>query len=263
MKIGFALGSGGPKGLAHIGVLKVLINEGILPAIITGSSIGALVGGAYAKLGSIEKVEKVAVSSDMKTVLTVLFDPTLKMGLVRGKKVINFIEQNIGDAEISSLVPRFYPVATNFNTGEPYVFEKGSLLTGIRASISIPIFFEPVQHNGLLLMDGGLSQQVPVKTAKERGADFVIAVNLYGKLSETPYRKISSVNFYKIFSDSIDILQYNLAKENCESADVVISPDVQDIGWNYFWRPTEVIERGVKEALEKLPEIKEKLKKIK
>jgi NTE family protein len=109
-------------------------------------------------------------------------------------------------------------------------------------------------------MDGGLSEQVPVKVAKEKGADFVIAVNLYGKLSETPYRKVSSVNFYKIFSDSIDILQYNLAKENCRDADVVIAPDVQDIGWDYFWKPAEVIERGVKAAVEKIPEIEEKLK---
>jgi Predicted esterase of the alpha-beta hydrolase superfamily len=260
VKIAFALGSGGPKGLAHIGIMKVLLGEGILPSIITGSSIGALIGGAYAKLGSIEKVENIATSSDMKTVLTVLFDPTLKMGIVRGKKVTNFIEKNIGDAEISSLVPKFFPVATNFNTGESFVFESGSLVTGIRASISIPIFFEPVRYKDFLLMDGGLSDAVPVKVAKEKGADFVIAVNLYGKLSETPYRKVSSVNFYKIFSDSIDILQYNLAKENCRDADVVIAPDVQDIGWDYFWKPVEVIERGVKAAVEKIPEIKEKLK---
>ncbi|BAL80830.1 patatin-like phospholipase family protein [Caldisericum exile] len=263
MRIGLALGSGGPKGLAHIGIIKVLLNEGILPSIITGSSIGALIGGAYAKLGDIEEVEKIAKSYDMKTVLTVLFDPTLKMGLVRGKKVVDFIEKNIGDAEISTLVPKFFPVATNFNNGEPYVFERGSLVTGIRASISVPIFFEPVRHNGLLLMDGGLSQQVPVRTAKEKGADFVIAVNLYGKLSETPYRKISRVNFYRIFSNSIDILQYNLARENCRDADIVIAPDVQDIGWDYFWKPSEVIERGEKIALEKLPEIKKKLNALK
>jgi NTE family protein len=263
VKIAFVLGSGGPKGLAHIGIIKVLLNEGIMPSIITGSSIGALMGGAFAKLGSIDEVERIAISSDMKTVLTVLFDPTLKMGLVRGRKVVNFLESNIGDAEISTLVPKFYPVATNFNTGESYVFEEGSLITGIRASISIPIFFEPVRLNGLLLMDGGLSQQVPVLTAKEKGADFVIAVNLYGKLSETPYRKISSMNFYKIFSDSIDILQYNLAKENCKYADVILTPDVQDIGWDYFWKPAEVIERGVKEALKKLPEIKKKLSELK
>jgi len=138
MKIGLALGSGGPKGLSHIGVIKVLNENGIYPSVITGSSIGALIGGAYAKLGDINEVERIALSSDMKTVLSVLFDPTIKMGVVKGKKVVDFLENNIGDAEISSLVPKFFPVATDFHTGEPFIFEKGSLILGIRWCQQLP-----------------------------------------------------------------------------------------------------------------------------
>ncbi len=262
MKIGLALGSGGPKGLSHIGVLKVLLEHGIKPEVIAGSSIGALVGGAYAKLRDINEVERIASSSDMMAVLSVLFDPTLKMGLVKGKKVIDFLLKHIGDSEVSLLSPIFYAVATDFSTGEPFIFKKGSLITAIRASISIPIFFQPVEFEGRLLMDGGLSMQVPVEPLKNYGVDFVIAVNLQGRLSKTSYRKPSKFNFYNIFSGSIDILQFNLAKENCKLADITLYPDVFDIGWEYFWKPSQVIERGEIAARKEIGKILEIIEKV-
>jgi NTE family protein len=157
MKIGLALGSGGPRGLSHVGVLKVLLSHGIRPDIITGTSIGALIGGAYATLGNVEDVERLAYSSDMKAVLSALFDPSMWTGLIKGQKATQFLREKIGDSDIASLSPNFFAVATDISTGEPVVFERGSLVEAIRASVSIPLMFQPVNVGGRLLADGGLT----------------------------------------------------------------------------------------------------------
>jgi NTE family protein len=263
MKIGLALGSGGPKGLAHIGVIKVLLRNGITPEIITGSSIGALIGGAYSVFGSIEEMEKLAYSSDMKTILSVLFDPTLNLGLLNGQKAMKFFREKIGDPRIESLSPKFYPVATDLITGEPFVFERGSFAEAVRASISLPVIFQPVKMRGMLLVDGGLTQNVPAEAARERGADFVIGVNLNSRLSHSYYGFAKSpVGLYKIASESIDIFQYNLAKENCRHADFVIKPKVYDVGWDSFLKPKKVIKEGERAAERALPGLLKSIRKF-
>jgi len=264
MRIGLALGSGGPRGLAHIGVLKVLLRNGITPEIITGSSIGSLIGGAYSVFNSIDQVEELAYSSDMKTILSVLFDPTLNLGLLNGQKAMKFFREKIGDPRIESLSPKFYPVATNLLTGEAFVFERGSFAEAVRASISIPVIFKPVKIRGMLLVDGGLTQNVPAETAKERGADFVIGVNLNSRLSHSYYGFAKSpVGLYKIASESIDIFQYNLAKENCRHADFVIKPEVYNVGWDSFLKPKRVIAEGERAAERALPGLLKSMRKFK
>jgi NTE family protein len=261
MKIGLALGSGGPRGLTHIGVLRALLRNGIKPDVISGSSIGALIGGAYAFFDSVDKVEELAYSSDMKTVISVLFDPTLRLGLVKGQKVVKFLKEKIGDPDIEELPEEFCSIATDINTGEPITFDKGSLVTAIRASISIPFMFQPIRIDEMLLVDGGLTQNVPARILRDKGANVVIAVNLNAKLSNSFYGSMKSpVGLYRIADESINILQYNLAKENCKYADIVIAPNVYGIGWDSFWKPREVIEEGEKAAELMIPEIKSRLK---
>lgn len=260
MKIGLALGSGGPRGLAHVGVLKVLLSHDIHPDIIAGTSIGALIGGAYATLGSIEAVEHLAYSSDMKGVLSTLFDPALRTGLIKGEKATRFLRDHLGDPDIASLSTKFYAVATDISTGEPVVFDHGSLVDAIRASVSIPLMFQPVNIGGRLLADGGLTQVVPVNVAREHGADVVIAINLNAKLPEplSPDQHWPGV-LRRVAGQSIAILQYNLARENCRDADIIIAPDVYGFGWDTFWKPAQVIEGGEQAAMAMLPQILEKL----
>lgn len=260
MKIGLALGSGGPRGMAHVGVLKVLLSHGIRPDIITGTSIGALVGGAYATLGNVEDVERLAYSADMKAVLSALFDPSLRTGLIKGKKATQFLREKIGDPDIASLSPKFFAVATDISTGEPVVFDHGSLVDAVRASVSIPLMFQPVNVDGRLLADGGLTQVVPVKIAREHGADLVIAVNLNARPAEplSPDQRWPGV-LRRVAGQSISILQYNLALENCATADVVIAPDVYGIGWDSFWKPAQVIAGGERATEAMLPRILELL----
>ncbi len=259
-RIGLALGSGGPRGLAHIGVIKVLKENGFDISIIAGSSIGSLVGGAYAITQSIEEVEKMAMSTDMKTILGILFDPTVKSGLIRGEKITKFINKILGDPNIESLKTPFIPVATDFGSGKPTVFEKGSFVETVRASISIPFLFQPVLINKKLYVDGGLSMQVPVRPLKEKQADIIIAVNL----AENAYNKKdfsinglvrSPIGLYKIAVNSIGILEINLARENCREADITVSPDVQNVGWDSFWKPKNVIKQGEMAMQKKLPKL--------
>ncbi len=260
-KIGLALGSGGPRGLSHIGVIKVLEENGIKPDIIAGSSIGALIGGAYIVLNSIEEVEKISLSTDMKTVLGILFDPTIKLGLIKGEKVTNFFQEKFGNPKIEELRTPFFPVATDFSTGKPVVFKTGRFIETIRASISIPFIFQPVAYRKKLLVDGGLSMQVPVEPLKEAGADVIIAVNL----SENACNKEdyfanglvrSPFGIYKLTVNAIGILEINLARENCRDADVVISPDVRNVGWDNFWKPKRVIEAGERAMKNAIPKLK-------
>ncbi len=260
-KIALVLGGGGPKGLAHIGVIKVLLGAGIRFDLIIGTSIGALIGGAYSVSGSIDKVEEIATSTDAKTVLSMLFDPSIRMGLIKGEKIRKFILEKIGNPEIETLNPKFLAVATDLNSGNPVVFSEGNLVDAVRASISIPFVFQPVKFGNTLLADGGLSQNVPVDIARKKGADFVIAVNLSSKLSESFYGlSRTPAGLYRIANESINILSYNLSKLNCKDADVVITPKVYDVGWDSFWKPAGVIRRGEKAAQELLDEILEKLK---
>ncbi len=260
-KIGLALGSGGPRGLSHIGIIKVLENNGIKPDMIAGSSIGALIGGAYVVLDSIKKVEQMALSTDMKTVLGILFDPTMKLGLIKGEKVTNFMQEKFGNPRIENLKIPFFPVATDFSTGNPVVFSRGGFIETIRASISIPFIFQPVAYHKKLLADGGLSMQVPVKPLKDAGADIIIAVNL----AENSYNKEdyfadglvrSPFGIYKLTVNAIGILEMNLARENCRDADVVVSPDVRNVGWDSFWKPKKVIEAGEKAMKNAIPQLK-------
>ncbi len=259
-KIGLALGSGGPRGLAHIGVIKVLKENGFDIDIIAGSSIGALIGGAYAATQSIEEVEKMAFSMDMKKVLGILFDPTIKSGLIRGEKVTKFIKKMFGDPAIEHLETTFLPVATDFSTGKPVVFEKGSFVETVRASISIPFMFQPVLIGKKVFADGGLSMQVPVKPLTERKVDIIIAVNL----TENAYNKKdfsvnglvrSPVGLYKMAVNSIGILEINLARMNYRDADITVSPNVQNVGWESFWKPKNVINRGEIAMQKKLPKL--------
>ena len=177
-KVGLVLGSGGAKGLSHIGVIKFLEEMDIKIDFITGSSIGALLGGAYAGGLSIKEIENIALETDL-TSTAKLFSPGFgKSGLVTGTKVQEFLTSKLGNKNIEYLKIPFTAVATDIITGQEIHFNKGNLVEAIRASISIPIVFQPVILNNIVLVDGGLVNPVPINVAREMGADYIIAVNI-------------------------------------------------------------------------------------
>lgn len=174
--IGLALGSGAARGWAHLGVLHELAREGIEPQIIAGCSIGAFVGAAVAT-GELDNLTRWAERLKWQHVVSLL-DVSLRGGLIKGQKLIGFFERNFVDRDFTKLERRFACVATELYTGREIWLHEGSVAAAVRASIALPGLLTPVQHQGRLLVDGGLVNPVPVSLCRAMGADVVIAVDL-------------------------------------------------------------------------------------
>lgn len=176
-KIGLALGSGSARGWAHIGVIQALSEAGIRVDCVAGTSIGAMVGAAYAS-GKIDELEETALQFDWRHILH-FFDIVFpKSGLIDGMKVADFIRSHVEEKNIEELPIPFHAVTTDLTTGQEVVIQDGDIIEAVRASISLPGIFTPVKKNGKILVDGGLVNPVPVSVVRGMGADFVIAVDL-------------------------------------------------------------------------------------
>lgn len=187
-KIGLALGSGSARGWAHIGVIQALLKLGIKPKIVAGTSIGAIVGAAYAS-NKINELEDMACAITWKEILNYFDLTVVGGGFIQGEKLFNFFRQHVDEDSIELLPCRFAAVATELNTGREIWFQEGSLLEAVRASIALPGVFTPIKVNGRWLVDGGLSNPVPVSLCRAMGADVVIAVNLNGDIIGKHTRK--------------------------------------------------------------------------
>ncbi|MFP5402564.1 MAG: patatin-like phospholipase RssA [Gammaproteobacteria bacterium] len=174
--VGLALGSGAARGWAHLGVLQELAREGIAPQIITGCSIGAFVGAAAAS-GDLDKLVRWAETLKWQDVVSLL-DVSLRGGLIKGQKLIDFFERNFVDRDFTDLDQRFACVATELSTGREIWLHEGSVSAAVRASIALPGLMTPALHQGRMLVDGGLVNPVPVSLCRAMGADVVIAVDL-------------------------------------------------------------------------------------
>jgi NTE family protein len=178
-KIGLALGSGSARGWAHIGVIRALAEKGIEPDIITGCSIGSLVGAAYVK-GELDKLENWVRQLRWKEIVDLMDISFLGGGFLKGDKVMEFILKQTEDVDIEELDIPFGAVTTDFDSGREIWLQNGSLLDAVRASIALPGLFTPVEREGRWQVDGGLVNPVPVSLCRAMGAEIVIAVNLNG-----------------------------------------------------------------------------------
>ncbi len=188
LNIGLALGSGSARGWAHIGVIRALAELGIEPQIIAGSSIGAFVGAAYAS-NELDRFENWVCSLSWKEILDYLDLSIGGGGVIQGDKLLSDLPDVLRSASIESLSCRFGTVATELNTGREVWFREGPLIEGVRASIGLPGLFAPVFLNGRWLVDGGLTNPVPVSLCRAMGAEVVIAVNLNGDIVGKHQRK--------------------------------------------------------------------------
>ena len=266
-KIGLALGGGGARGLAHIGVLEVLQNEGIPIDVIAGTSAGAAIGAIYAQGKDAALIREIALNLDRKA-LTSLVDLTLpKTGFIQGKKIRELLRTIVGgDIKFSDLKIPFACVATDIHTCEEVVIREGSVLEGIRASISVPAIFRVVRWEGRYLVDGGLANPVPVSVLREMGADFIIAVNVIPDMSERAYRageegvkEFKEPNIFSVIMQTLQIASCSLARLSLQDADIVIKPRVMHIGFADFHRAQECILQGKTAAQGSIVEIKRRL----
>jgi NTE family protein len=256
--VGVALGSGGVRGLVHIGVLKTLIQHDIPIDYIAGTSAGAVVGGFYAALGDIQKIESITTSVSYKDLAWVISDAAFSSGLIKGNRMIEFLSQFIGKQTIESLPIPFAAVATDMDTAEPVIIRTGDLLSAIRASSSVPLFFQPVSTQKTYMVDGALSLPIPVSVVRDMGADIVIAVNCNGYLisPQSPEIQKKRPSSLDIAWTTIYSLQYNLAKENVKSADIVITPHVTPMQITSAIHGEHIITLGTEEAEKNITAIK-------
>jgi len=266
-KVGLALGSGAARGLAHIGVLAVLEREGIPIDLIAGTSAGAAIGAIYARSQDTSRMKELALGFGLKK-LAPLVDPSLpKSGFIKGRKIEDLLASFIGgDIRFKDLKIPFACVATDVETGEEVVIDRGSVPEAVRASISVPVVFTVVKKGRRYLVDGGLVNPVPVSLARRMGADFVIAVNVIPDVVERAHRinKEGSKgrkepNLIHIIMQSLYIGTYALVRSSLEGADVVIEPKLGHIGAGDFHHAQECILQGELAAESAIPEIRRKL----
>lgn len=250
-KIGLALGSGSTRGTAHLGVLQVLEDEQIPVDFVAGTSIGSLIGGAYASGISITEAIKIMGSIKWGHILRPTFP---KYSFAHNTPMIKLIEQHIGVHTIENLPIPFAAVASDALTGEAHILNKGSLAHAICASTAIPSIIRPVQHQGKTLIDGAVVHPVPAALVKSMGADIVIAIDVSAK----KFTKGTTRHFIDSLLHTIDMMSAKMVKEELQLADVILRPNlgIQQIS---FQDTLFCVEAGAKITRENLHKIKQKV----
>jgi NTE family protein len=247
--IGVALGGGFARGMAHIGVLKVLEQEGIPVRIIAGTSVGALIGACYCSGLSIEELEKVAHSVRFTTFARWTVS---RFGFASNDRMVQFLNRTLKVKTFEELRIPLGITATDFNTGEGVVFHSGSMVDPVRASCAYPGMFLPVEIRGRWLVDGMLSHPVPTSPLHEMGADRVIAVHLRGQWSKDGAPR----HLFDVIGQSFAIAQDQMSHLWRGAADVIIEPDVAGFAYDDFKRAGELISAGEIATKKVLPEIR-------
>jgi NTE family protein len=253
-KIALALGGGAARGFAHVGVIKALEAQGIVPDIIVGTSAGSVVAALYAGGANGFELQKLALSMEDGSVSDwVLPD----RGFIRGEALQNFVNKALANRPMNALPRKLAVVATELQTGEMTVLRSGDVGLAVRASSSVPGVFQPVRIGGREFVDGGLVSPVPAKVARDMGADLVIAVDISSKPKNA---KVSSM--IDVLLQTFTIMSTTVAQYQLGQADVVIRPDVGSIGGTDFQSKHLAILEGEKAAAEKMEQIRAALAKI-
>lgn len=252
-KVALVLSGGSARGIAHLGVAKVLRREGFKFDLVVGTSIGSLVGAAYCLDIPMEDVERVA----LKTTAMDLLDITVsRMGLTEGNRLENIIQQVIKDRSFGDVKIPLAITAVDIETGEEVYFTSGDLIKTIKASCSLPGIFKPVELNGRSLIDGGMRQHFPTDIAKKLGADFLIGVDVGFCIKKG---KINSM--FGIIMQSIQIIGEELSKHQSSKADILIMPELgDDIDQMAFNKTAFIIKKGEEAAEGMLPILRKRVR---
>ena len=251
VRIGIALGGGAAKGFTHIGVIKMLEANGFAPAVVSGTSAGSVVGALYASgMNAFEMQEKAVALDEAK-----IRDLQLSSGgLVLGQKLEDYVNEQVRRKPLEQMAKPFVVVATRLEDGERTVFARGNTGQAVRASSSVPGVFQPVTIGKYHFVDGGIVSPVPVDAARQLGADIVIAVDISNKArGQTPGDMLGTLG------QSIAIMGQKLGQAELARADVVIRPQVLDIGSADFSQRANAILEGEKAALAVMPQIRERV----
>lgn len=253
--IAFALGGGGAKGFAHIGAIKVLESHGIRPKIVTGTSAGSFVGSIYASGKTPFQLQELALKLDEKE----LRDLTLsKQGFVVGQKLQDYVNQQVNNVPMERFPIKFAAVATRLDNGQKAVFTRGNTGQAVRASCSIPNVFIPATIGGVRYVDGGLVSPIPVETARDLGADLVIAIDISArpKAGET-------TGVWGLLDQTINIMGMQGISRELNQADVVIQPNINGLAALDLSQRHQTILEGERAAQQHLRQIDQAIARFK
>jgi NTE family protein len=268
-KIGLALGSGGAKGFAHIGVLKVLEREGIKIDMIAGSSMGAVIGALYGVHMNATALEKITTGFELKN----YFDIGLpRSGLIKGDKLEKYLRKLLNNLKFKDLPFQLFVCATDLVSDKEIVFNEGDLTKAIRASISIPGLFYPVENKERILIDAGIKDPLPIDILKQNGCDFIIAVNLvkeedrmpvYESATNVQSKKLKLPNILDISTKSEEMIEEEIVyfRKCKKKTDILIEPEVSSKDFFNFKKQKELIRAGEIAAEKKIRKIKRLAKK--
>ncbi|MCF8161021.1 MAG: patatin-like phospholipase family protein [Polaromonas sp.] len=249
--IALALGGGAAKGFAHIGVIKALEAQGIVPDIVIGTSAGSLVGALYASGKSGFELQEMAIPFDKWQFIDWGMP---NRGLMKGDALTRFVNSAVGSRPIEKFPKKFGAVATDLQSGEPIVFRSGDAGIAVLASSSVPLAFQPVTIRGRQYVDGGLTSPVPVKLAYEMGANFVIGVDISDKPASGSIGSSMDVAL-----QTLAIMGQMIRRYEKPVADVMIRPDISRLGSVDFDNRHQAILEGERAAGIEMPGLKEKL----
>lgn len=257
-RIGLLLSSGGSRGLAHIGVLKVLDQNKIKVSIIAGTSMGAIIGALYASGCSAEEIQKKVITLKLIKLIG-LIDPSFgKGGLIKGEKVVQYLESLIPVKRFEDLKMPLVINATDLTKQEEVIFNKGNLLEAIRASISIPGIFIPEFKGEQILVDGGVINPIAMNLFDDSEADVLIVVDLVSRLKFSDNKKLNALQVLQSAFLTLEQEIVKLSLKQCKKEVVIIRPDIDRYDMFNIAAPLEIVKKGELAAQEKLQEILKK-----
>jgi len=288
-RVGLVLGSGSARGWAHVGVIRALEQVGIRPDLVCGTSVGAMVGAAYAA-GELDRFEKWVRGMGITDVVGFM-DVSLSGGLIKGERLMEFFRRNFVDRPIEKLAMPFAAVATALQTGAEVWLREGSMVEAVRASLAMPAMFTPVLREGQLLADGALVNPVPVSLARAMGAEILIAVDLNSDVvgrhlrhAPQPDMPASQVgewirklqdnlgvlipapapdepqlpSIFNVVASSLNIMQVRITRSRMagEPPDVIVAPRLAHFDLLDFHRASEAIDEGRRAVEACLPNLR-------
>lgn len=253
LRLGLALGGGAARGFAHIGVIQVLEEAGIRPDLVVGTSAGSVVAALYASGQSGRQLESVAQGMDEAS-LSDWRLPLFKPGILKGEALARFVSKQVQGRRLQDLPLPVGVVATDLRSGDAILFQSGDTATAVRASSAIPILFEPVTVAGRDYVDGGLVSAVPVRFARQMGAEIVLAVDV-----SNPPSSNSSQDMFQMLMQTFNIMAQSLNAFELKQADVVVRPVLTGLPGARFSARAQAIESGRQAMTAALPLLRQLL----
>ena len=250
-RVALALGGGAARGFAHIGVIEVLEENGIHPDIVTGTSAGSLVAAMYASGHTGKELESIAITMDESALTDWSFPGR---GLIRGEALARYVREQVGNRTFDQLKMPLGIVATDLDSGKPILFRRGDVGTAVRASSAVPAVFDPVRIGTHGYVDGGLTSPVPVRAARDMGADVIIAVDI----SQLPDGGDTS-NALHMLLQTFSIMSRSINELELKEAEIALHPKLVGVAGTDFTVRKKNIEAGREAALAMLPQIKAKV----